>query len=202
MSIFARATRARPPPLCQSRSLQHAWSSIYGRDCIGRNPTDRGRNATKVSALVDQDGLPLSLVFFPANHSDYKTVDGTLAQSIREVTLLVFPCMQIKDTIPRLYAIPSSVMVIAALPFALLPATTTTFTTTPSSALGVTNAHLRMMKELAVWSVLWVKTRWIERCVGAHQLFTVRRSRFEWSTSSQSSLSDPKSMITAAILSY
>ena len=51
---------------------------------IGRNPTDRGRNATKVSALVDQDGLPLSLVFFPANHSDYNTVDGTLAQSIRE----------------------------------------------------------------------------------------------------------------------
>ena len=41
--------------------------NIYGRDCIGRNPTDRGRMATKVSALVDQDGLPLSLRFFPAN---------------------------------------------------------------------------------------------------------------------------------------
>ena len=26
--------------------------SIYGRDCVGRNPTDRGRRATKLSAIV------------------------------------------------------------------------------------------------------------------------------------------------------
>eukprot|EP00962_Isochrysis_galbana_P042746 scaffold16060_cov107-Isochrysis_galbana.AAC.10 len=55
--------------------------SIYGRDCIGRNPTDRGRNATKVSALVDQDGIPLSLVFFPGNVSDQKTVRATLSRA-------------------------------------------------------------------------------------------------------------------------
>ena len=56
--------------------------NIYGKDCTGRNPTDRGRSATKLSALVDQDGLPLSLVFFPANCHDVHTVDSTLSASI------------------------------------------------------------------------------------------------------------------------
>lgn len=56
--------------------------SIYGRDCVGRNPTDRGRKATKLSAVVDQDGLPLSLVFFPANVHDVRTVEPTLNRRI------------------------------------------------------------------------------------------------------------------------
>ena len=56
--------------------------NIYGRDCIGRNPTDRGRNGTKLSAVVDQDGLPLSLVFFPANVHDVHTVEPTLKRRI------------------------------------------------------------------------------------------------------------------------
>jgi len=38
---------------------------IYGRDCAGRNPPDRGRNATKVSAIVASDGVPVALAFFP-----------------------------------------------------------------------------------------------------------------------------------------
>jgi len=57
--------------------------NIYGRDCIGRNPTDRGRKATKVSALVDQDGIPISLRFFPANISDQVTVRETLQHAPR-----------------------------------------------------------------------------------------------------------------------
>ena len=56
--------------------------NIYGRDCIGRNPTDRGRFATKLSALVDQDGLPVALTFFPANRNDVRTVEDTLLNSI------------------------------------------------------------------------------------------------------------------------
>ena len=60
--------------------------NIYGRDCVGRNPTDRGRKATKLSAVVDQDGLPLSLVFFPANVHDVHTVEPTLNHRI------VVPC--------------------------------------------------------------------------------------------------------------
>ena len=56
--------------------------NIFGRECTGRNPTDRGRLATKVSALVTDSGLPVSLEFFPANVSDYKTVRQTLQRRI------------------------------------------------------------------------------------------------------------------------
>jgi len=52
--------------------------SIYGRDCIGHNPTDRGRNATNVSAIVASDGVPVALAFFPGNTSDQRTVEVTL----------------------------------------------------------------------------------------------------------------------------
>ena len=56
--------------------------NIYGKDCVGRNPTDRGRKATKLSAVVDQNGLPLSLVFFPAKIHDVHTVEPTLKRRI------------------------------------------------------------------------------------------------------------------------
>ena len=32
--------------------------NIYGRDMVGRNPTDRGRNATKISIVTDGFGIP------------------------------------------------------------------------------------------------------------------------------------------------
>ena len=35
--------------------------SILGIDCIGPNPTDRGRNATKISAITDDKGVPICL---------------------------------------------------------------------------------------------------------------------------------------------
>ena len=70
--------------------------NIFGRECTGRNPTDRGRLATKVSALVTNRGLPVSLAFFPANVSDYKTVRQTLKRRIPDA-------MPSKERIP-LYA--------------------------------------------------------------------------------------------------
>ena len=41
--------------------------NIWGRDCVGKSPVDRGRKATKVSALVDSYGTPLQLLFHPGN---------------------------------------------------------------------------------------------------------------------------------------
>lgn len=38
---------------------------------LGRNNTDRGRKATKVSILTDGVGSPLSFCFHPANRNDY-----------------------------------------------------------------------------------------------------------------------------------
>ena len=44
--------------------------NVYGIDCVGRNPTDRGRKATKMSALVNDEGMPISIVFLKANCHD------------------------------------------------------------------------------------------------------------------------------------
>ena len=46
--------------------------NVFGSDVVGRNPTDRGRNATKVVALVDHMGLPHQLGFVRANVSDHR----------------------------------------------------------------------------------------------------------------------------------
>ena len=52
--------------------------NVHGRDVLGRNPTDRGRNATKVSMLTDARGTPLALTFHRANRHDSKTLAHTL----------------------------------------------------------------------------------------------------------------------------
>jgi putative transposase len=54
----------------------------YGKDCLGRNPTDRGRKGMKLSAIVDDRGIPLALAAFGANVSDYKTVEPTFRQKL------------------------------------------------------------------------------------------------------------------------
>ena len=48
--------------------------NILGIDCIGKNPTDRGRSATKVSAVTDDIGVPIRLHLFPGNASDQKVL--------------------------------------------------------------------------------------------------------------------------------
>ena len=52
--------------------------NVYGIDCIGRNPSDRGRNATKMSALVNDEGIPISVVFVKGNKNDVITLQETL----------------------------------------------------------------------------------------------------------------------------
>ena len=83
---YAIAYKFQNRPLRRNMRFQCIDASfvknIYGQDCVGRNPTDRGRKATKLSAIVDQDGLPLSLVFFPANVHDVHTVEPTLKSRV------------------------------------------------------------------------------------------------------------------------
>ena len=55
--------------------------NIGGTDCTGGNPTDRGRLATKVSIIIDENKIPVSEpVFFPANKTDVKTIEDTIAK--------------------------------------------------------------------------------------------------------------------------
>ena len=53
--------RRRPKYHCIDSSYV---KSIYGVDCTGRNPTDRGRKATKLSAIVDDTGVLIALKFY------------------------------------------------------------------------------------------------------------------------------------------
>ena len=52
--------------------------NVRGCDLIGRNPTDRGRNSSKISALTDKRGVPLSVVFDCGNVHDSKLFQRTL----------------------------------------------------------------------------------------------------------------------------
>ena len=74
LRLYSRRTRRGEFHCIDSTYVKN----IFGIDCVGRNPTDRGRNATKVSAIVNDEGVPLSLVAFPGNTSDYNTVDETI----------------------------------------------------------------------------------------------------------------------------
>jgi transposase len=54
--------------------------NVFGRDCTGPSPFDRGRKATKVSAVVDEKGIPLSFTFHPGNRNDSRTLFHTLSK--------------------------------------------------------------------------------------------------------------------------
>ena len=72
--------RRRPKYYCIDSTFV---KNQYGRDVVGRNPTDRGRKATKYSVLVDDRGMPHSFLFTPANESDMKLLDRTLGAALR-----------------------------------------------------------------------------------------------------------------------
>jgi transposase len=51
-------------------------------ECVGRNPTDRGKKGRKRSLLVDGRGVPLSIAASGTNVHDSKLLDRTLAQIV------------------------------------------------------------------------------------------------------------------------
>ena len=53
--------------------------NIGGTDCIGNNPTDRGRLGSKVSVLIDEFKVAVSEpTIFPANVHDSRTIEDTI----------------------------------------------------------------------------------------------------------------------------
>jgi transposase len=52
--------------------------NLAGTDCVGKNPTDRGRLGSKISMLCDRDRIPVSCVLYPANKGDCRTVEDTV----------------------------------------------------------------------------------------------------------------------------
>lgn len=47
-------------------------------DCVGPNPTDRGKNGTKRSVIVEADGGPLGVIVAGANVHDTKLLKETI----------------------------------------------------------------------------------------------------------------------------
>ena len=52
--------------------------NIGGVNCTGKNPSDRGRLATKMSAICDVNMVPLSATFYPANLNDTNTIETSI----------------------------------------------------------------------------------------------------------------------------
>ena len=55
-----------------------------GGDSIGKNPTDRGKNGTKRSILVEATGGPLAVVIEGANRHDTKMLEATIEAIVVE----------------------------------------------------------------------------------------------------------------------
>ena len=53
-------------------------SAPLALESVGPNPTDRGKNGTKRNILVDENGVPLSLVVTGANRHDSVALDAAL----------------------------------------------------------------------------------------------------------------------------
>lgn len=47
--------------------------NVAGRDLLGKNPSDRGRNAMKMSVICDRNSVPISTTFYPGNRNDSTT---------------------------------------------------------------------------------------------------------------------------------
>lgn len=56
--------------------------NAFGRTCVGKNHTDRGRKALKLSAIVDQTGVPHGLCCHPGNRPDVVLLQDTLSSQL------------------------------------------------------------------------------------------------------------------------
>lgn len=74
------------------RAVNWRWQAADGRlgkarfggKNVGRNPTDRGKNGTKLSLLVEGDGGPLGVVIAGANVPDMKLLEATIEAIVVE----------------------------------------------------------------------------------------------------------------------
>jgi putative transposase len=63
------------------RGCMVASDQAGGRNLLGRNPTDRGRNSSKISALTDKRGVPLSIIIEKGLHGRPRPGRGNIHDS-------------------------------------------------------------------------------------------------------------------------
>ena len=54
----------------------------FGQSCVGKNHTDRGRKAAKVSIITDQNGVSHSISMYPGNKPDVILLTSSLQQML------------------------------------------------------------------------------------------------------------------------
>jgi len=68
-------------PRSQTRIVDTSFvKNVFGRQCTGPSPFDRGRQATKVSTITDHAGIPLIFTFHRGNRNDSRTLFHTLSK--------------------------------------------------------------------------------------------------------------------------
>ena len=60
----------------------------FGQEALGRNHTDRGRKALKLSVIVDQHGVPFSVGLDPGNRPDVVLLETTIRRAVVDLASL------------------------------------------------------------------------------------------------------------------
>lgn len=72
--------------------------NVFGTDCVGPSPFDRGRKATKVSTITDKYGIPLVFTFHRGNRNDSKILHHTLNKCKHDISGSTLYADKIYDT--------------------------------------------------------------------------------------------------------
>lgn len=78
LGVFEKIMRCLAAYYSKKRKVKWAWQSLDSKSCpaplggegTGRNPTDRGKQGSKLHLLVDKRGAPLSILVTGANRHD------------------------------------------------------------------------------------------------------------------------------------
>ena len=62
----------------------------YGQKCVGKNHTDRGRKALKLSLITDQNGIAFSVTTDPGNRPDVTLLSSSLEGMLLNLESLPF----------------------------------------------------------------------------------------------------------------
>jgi transposase len=92
MGVFAAMMYEMVQSYQTAREIGWEWQSIDSKACpaplggeeTGKNPTDRGKQGSKIHLLVDQQGLPLALHVTGANEHDKWSADDLIDSIVVE----------------------------------------------------------------------------------------------------------------------
>src|SRR5215218_5524644 len=106
--LFFRLWRVAAQRYDEVRGIDWRWLAVDGcltkaplsrSEAVGRNPTDRGKQGSKRSLLVDGTGVPLAVVVGPANRNDHlllaDTLDGLVVRRPSRPALVQHLCLDL-----------------------------------------------------------------------------------------------------------